>query len=156
MFDKRPREANADRIIVLLARNQPADPEKAFTNSEKLRSMGIQIVTVVIHIAKTPIRLNPQYRALATSRASSHSFDLNNLKTSSIDVVLNLCELNTCPQGKCLNKNYINVVTNRNLLSAKITNQKSLCMQLPEFGKLLYDFSDCFASSREFVEILSK
>ena len=84
----------------MLAHNEPADPENAFKNSDKLRSHGVEIITVAIHTKKTPSKLNPQFRALASSGSNAHSFDYDNLVNSSIDVVLNMCEFNTCPTGK--------------------------------------------------------
>ncbi|CAB4002110.1 Hypothetical predicted protein, partial [Paramuricea clavata] len=97
-FFKRPPKADEERIVIVLAHSEPADPEKAFKVSEKLRSQGVEIITVTIHTKKTPMRLNPPYRALASSSSSAHSFDFSNLLNSSIDVLLNLCELNTCPK----------------------------------------------------------
>ncbi len=99
MFKGAPK-ASEDQIIIMLAHSQPADPEKAFKISEKLRSQGVDIMTVAIHTKKTSMKINPQYRALASSSSSAHSFDFNNLLTSSFDIVLNLCELNSCPKGK--------------------------------------------------------
>ena len=84
---------------MLLAHNQPADPEKAFRVSEKLRSQGVEIITVAIHTKKTTTLLNPQYRALASSSSCAHSFDFSKLLESSMDILLNLCELNSCPKG---------------------------------------------------------
>ena len=83
----------------MLAHNPPADAEKAFKISEKLRSQGVEIITVAIHVKKTTMKLNPQYRALASSSSSAHSFDFKKLLDSSMDILLNLCELNSCPKG---------------------------------------------------------
>lgn len=64
-----------------------------------LRSHGVEIITVAIHTKKSPMKLNPQYKALASSSSNAHSFDYDKLVNSSIDIVLNMCEFNTCPKG---------------------------------------------------------
>ena len=86
--------------MVLLTHSKPSDPQKAFRMAEKLKRKGVELITIAIHMEKRSTNINQQYKALASSHASAHSYDLNGILTHVNDIVLNVCDLHACPKGR--------------------------------------------------------
>ena len=68
--------------------------------AEKLKRKGVELITIAIHMEKRSTNINQQYKALASSHASAHSYDLNGILTHVNDIVLNVCDLHACPKGR--------------------------------------------------------